>query len=257
MKSVNRRLTMVGALVLLFFSSAALADVAEEFSGTGPFGIGFDADGWAITGATGSFSNNGLGESVYTVNSIAGSNPFSIDGLVRIVGTKEYDTKFEFSNAILDSTSSVALGINDFSAGGFASLSFQANSNGSHSAIFFINDGSGSGVQNIGAINTLDPIQQATLYLNYREDDMNGGGKFDALVKFNESGLVQLVGSVDGSSYTLPATSNRSLSVTTRAFQGNSALAEFDKFHLTLVPEPSSLLILSWLGFSLAFKRTR
>jgi len=241
------------------FPLVGTADIlTEEFSGTGAFsasggGAGFDMPGWFVTGNSGVFSTNSFGESVYEVESNAGPSQVAIDGLVRSVGTTEFDAEFEFSNPMLDPQNSVALGINDFTVGAFASLSFQANSGGSTSAIFFIDDAGGGGSQVMGLVTTADSVDRGTLYLRYRDDQVNGGGKFDAFVEFNESGNVQLVASIDGNAYSQFATANRSLSITTRAFSGKDSFAEFDRFSIASVPEPSSAIFLlaccgGWLG---------
>lgn len=260
MKSAFQCLPLAVGLASVL-SSVAVADVTtEDFSGSGPYTVsggpsGFDADGWSLVGTSGSFFTNGFGETVYGVSSNAGSNPFAQDGLVRTVGDIDFDALFEFSNPSFGSSGTVTLGMADFTAGAGIQLVYQES--GSTSSVnMFVNDGSGFEILGSAAFTGI--ADRTTLYLDFRSELSPGGNLFEAYVEFDESGILQQIGTIGTADYGLSATSSRTLFVSTAAFQGGgTTTAQFDRFEVTAVPEPSSAWIVAAAACGFGVRRRR
>lgn len=263
MKSALKCLPLAFGLASLL-SNIAVADVTtENFSGSGPYTAsgggpsGFDADGWTLVGTSGNFFTNGFGETVYEVSSNAGSNPFTQDGLVRTVGNIDFDASFEFSNPSMGSLGSVTLGLADFTAGAGIQLAYQET--GSLSSVnLFVNDGSGGGFSILGSAAHTGIASRTTLYLDFRSDLSPAGNLFEAYVEFDESGILQQIGTIGTADYGLSATANRTLFVSTAAFQGGgTTTAQFDRFQVTAVPEPGSAWVVATIASGFVTRRRR
>jgi hypothetical protein len=259
MRTHGMSMGLILILLTVVLTTAQGDEIIENFSGTGPYTAnggpaGFDADGWFRTGNAGSFSTNGFGESVYNVVSNSSSSSFEQDGLVRTVGDIDFNSVFEFSNPVIANIfSSISIGIFDVGLGSMSVLNLQKNGSTFTSNLFY---DSGSGSQHVGSFSTSQTVEQATLYFNSSADLINGGCNIDAYVEFNESGMLNLVGSIDGTEYTNNASASRTIYVLANSSFGGSVAAGFDRFTIN-VPEPTLLIPLLAIGIGFIRQRIR
>ncbi len=80
---------------------------------------------------------------------------------------------------------------------------------------------------------------------------------FTALADVNETGNFLPVGLIDGSFYSVAASSNRQFSLNAFTVSGLPVSAQFDHFRFTTVPEPGTGGLLAAGGPLLALRRRR
>ena len=242
-------------ITTMMVANQSEADIVlvETFNGSGSHAAGnvpgFDNDDWVAAGVPGAFTTNSFGEQVLRVEN-AQADP--LNGVFRVIGTQPYEIVAEFSNPSADDYSAFGMTISDYPN----TISFNVfkQSNGSFTALFGADENGNSYLSEHFSLGT--SLDRFTLKTTYLPDLANGGGLFNFWIDTEESGNYMYLGRIDGTQYSINATSGRTVFLGTRGIFSDASL-DIDHLTISSIPEPATIGLIAFACVGMAMRRKR